>query len=190
MTPRYFIDAEFHESGYGRPIELISLGVVCDDGREFYAVAGDGWDKETVSDWLKENVLPHLHSCHACMDVPGSAQVYGPRSEIAKMLAEFIQDEPGGDKPEIWGYYSDYDWVILCQLFGRMIDLPKHFPKICLDIKQRCISLGNPRLPRQESHAHNALADARHNKVMFDFLTATEAATTSNVLLAEGRSKR
>jgi hypothetical protein len=173
MSGRYFIDAEFHESGYARPIELISLGVVCDDGREFYAVAGDGWDKSRVSDWLKENVLPHLYSCHPCMDVPGSAQIYGPRSEIAKMLAEFIQDD-GAGKPEIWGYYSSYDWVIFSQLFDRMIDLPKHFPKICFDIKQRAVALGNPRLPKQKGIEHNALADARHNKAMYDFLIEYE----------------
>lgn len=171
---RYFIDAEFHESGYGRPIELISLGVVCDDGREFYAVASDGWYRTTVSDWLKENVLPHLDACACNMDVPGSVQTIGPRDEIAKMLARFIKEVPGG-KPEVWGYYSDYDWVIFCQLFGRMIDLPKHLPWICFDIKQRCMALGNPKLPKQTSMEHNALADARHNLKMFEFLDEFEA---------------
>lgn len=166
---RYFLDCEFHESGYGRPIELISLALVCDDGREFYAVAGDGWDRNDVSDWLKENVLPHLHTCSCNMDVPGSVEIVGPRGEIAKKLTAFIKND-SADKVEIWGYYADYDWVLFCQLFGRMIDLPKHFPWICLDIKQRSIELGNPKLPKQASQAHNALADARYNKTMFDFL--------------------
>ncbi len=171
---KYFLDAEFHESGYGKPIELISLALVCDDGREFYAVAGDGWDKDTVSDWLKDNVLPHLYSCHACMDVPGSFQQWtGPRDEIAKALTRFILDDPK-DRAEIWGYFADYDWVIFCQLFGRMIDLPKHFPKCCFDIKQRCVSLGNPKLPKQTTQEHNALADARHNQAMYKFLDAHE----------------
>jgi hypothetical protein len=167
---RYFLDAEFHESGYGRPIELISLALVCDDGREFYAVASDGWSEYSVSNWLKENVLPHLDACTVNKDVYGWFQdTWCSRAEIAASLAEFIRYEVN-PKPEIWGYYADYDFVVLCQLFGRMVELPKHFPKICLDIKQRCIALGNPKLPKQESHAHNALADARHNKCMFDFL--------------------
>jgi hypothetical protein len=34
------------------------------------------------------------------------------------------------------GYYSDYDWVVFCQLFGKMIDLPKGFPMYCYDLKQ------------------------------------------------------
>jgi hypothetical protein len=25
-------------------------------------------------------------------------------------------------KPEFYGYYSDYDWVVFCWLFGRMIE--------------------------------------------------------------------
>lgn len=167
---RYFIDTEFHESGYGRPIELISLALVCDDGREFYAVAGDGWDKDDVSDWLKAHVLPNLAACSSNMDVPGS--IYSPacpRSEMAKDVARFIVDDPRG-RPELWGYYGAYDLVLYCQLFGRMIDMPKHLPRVCLDIKQRCIELGNPKLPKQSSQEHNALADARHNMAMLDFL--------------------
>jgi len=31
---------------------------------------------------------------------------------------------------------SDYDWVLFCSLFGRMIDLPKGFPMYCIDLKQ------------------------------------------------------
>ncbi len=41
-----------------------------------------------------------------------------------------------GKEPEIYGYYADYDWVLLCSLFGRMIDLPKGFPMYCIDLKQ------------------------------------------------------
>jgi hypothetical protein len=39
-------------------------------------------------------------------------------------------------QPEFIGYYCDYDWVLLCSLFGRMIDLPKGFPMYCIDLKQ------------------------------------------------------
>jgi hypothetical protein len=40
----------------------------------------------------------------------------------------------------------------------------------CRDIKQECDRLGNPKLPEQGSCEHNAIADARHNRVMYDFL--------------------
>ena len=34
---RFFIDTEFVEDG--KTIDLISIGIVCEDGREFYAVS-------------------------------------------------------------------------------------------------------------------------------------------------------
>ena len=39
-------------------------------------------------------------------------------------------------KPQFYGYYSDYDWVVFCWLFGKMIDLPKGFPMFAFDLKQ------------------------------------------------------
>ena len=33
-------------------------------------------------------------------------------------------------------YYADYDWVALCQLYGRMLDLPGRWPMFCRDLKQ------------------------------------------------------
>jgi len=38
--------------------------------------------------------------------------------------------------PEFYGYYADYDWVVLSQLYGKMINLPKYFPMYCRDLKQ------------------------------------------------------
>ncbi len=35
-----------------------------------------------------------------------------------------------------YGYYSDYDWVLLCSLFGTMQKLPELFPMHCRDLKQ------------------------------------------------------
>ena len=42
----------------------------------------------------------------------------------------------GKHKPEFYAYYADYDWVVFCWLFGKMIDLPKGFPMYCRDLKQ------------------------------------------------------
>lgn len=42
----------------------------------------------------------------------------------------------GCANPKFYGYYCNYDWVALCWLFGKMIDLPKGFPMYCIDLKQ------------------------------------------------------
>jgi hypothetical protein len=40
------------------------------------------------------------------------------------------------DDVQFYAYYADYDWVVFCQLFGKMIDLPNGFPRYCNDLKQ------------------------------------------------------
>lgn len=51
-----------------------------------------------------------------------AAQIYGPSDKSLH--------------PELYGYYSAYDHVVFCWLFGRMIDLPKGFPMYSKDMKQ------------------------------------------------------
>ena len=48
MTYRYFYDCEFIEDG--RTIELVSIGVVDETGREFYAVSTE-FDPSRAGPW-------------------------------------------------------------------------------------------------------------------------------------------
>jgi 3' exoribonuclease, RNase T-like len=156
---RFWLDSEFMEDG--KTIELLSIGIVAEDGREYYAISRDA-DWLDANDWVAANVIPALE--------PASEEkFYRHRGEIAEEVEDFV-----GEKPEFWGYYADYDWVVLCQLYGRMIDLPKGWPMFCLDVKQLCWMLGNPKLPPPEGE-HHALVDARWTKGAFDFLMETVA---------------
>lgn len=156
---KYWFDTEFIENG--TTIDLMSIGVISEDGRTFYAEPLE-CQLYRAGDWVKANVIPHLTGNKT------------PRAEIAKQLVEFV-----GEKPEIWAYYADYDWVALCQLFGTMMQLPKGWPMYCRDVKQLCDSLGNPKLPEQTSTEHNALADAEWCREAWVFLTA-EAPTQTD----------
>ena len=40
------------------------------------------------------------------------------------------------DNVQFYAHYADYDWVVFCQLFGTMMDLPKGFPMFAFDLKQ------------------------------------------------------
>jgi hypothetical protein len=51
-----------------------------------------------------------------------------------------------------------------------MIDLPKDWPMYTNDIKQLCVSMGNPRLPDQSTTEHNALNDAEWCKEAYLWL--------------------
>jgi len=178
---RYFLDTEFIEDG--KTIDLISIGIVSEDGREFYAqrIAAKF---NLASDWVGRNIFPSLEHFdvikfgRTCQSAGGDL---GNRcssscpwwSNQAEAIKKFCDPDKYG-RPEFWGYYADYDWVVLCQLFGTMMDLPKGWPMYCRDIKQLCDDKGNPRLPEQGKGEHHALADARWNKVAWEFLQGGE----------------
>jgi hypothetical protein len=164
---RYFLDTEFIENGY-EAIHLISLGIVAEDGRTYYAI-NSNCPLGLANDWVKEHVLPVVKR--------DWNQFARPRGTIKNELIAFCDglDIVTAGPPEFWGYYADYDWVVFCQLFGRMIDLPMGWPKLCMDLKQWHIGLGKPELPKQETTEHHALNDAQWNKQVYDFLAAEQA---------------
>jgi hypothetical protein len=151
---RIFFDTEFYEDG--ERIKLISIGMVREDGATYYAETTHGAQIASITPWLKENVLPHLTHGDAVKD----------RATMQKEIVAFA-----GGSPQFWAYYADYDWVVLCQLFGTMMDLPQGWPMYCCDLKQRVDEQGGGvRLPKQEGAEHNALADAIWNRDSFEWL--------------------
>jgi hypothetical protein len=196
---RYWYDTEFIEDG--KTIDLISIGIVAEDGREYYAQSVE-FDHRKASDWVKENVLAHLSICSwANVTIEGIAGLYRTdkgyhkgsggqcidqqrgrihtcpwrtRKQMKADILSFMDVEAYGT-PELWAYYADYDHVAFCQLFGTMMDLPQGFPMYTRDIKQWADELDVSQLPEQEKDEHNALADARHNRVMWEHLESVEA---------------
>jgi hypothetical protein len=154
-SKKYFIDTEFIESGSKHPLELISIGIVCDDGREYYA-AVENPSLDNASPWVMENVIEHLDWSDA-----------KSRDVIRDNILNFIEMP----NPIFYGYFADYDWILFCQLFGTMMDLPNGFPKFCMDLKQFAVLLGNPELPKLPNKTeHHALWDAREMKFRYDWL--------------------
>lgn len=165
---KYFLDTEFIEDG--KTIDLISIGIVAEDGRELY-LGNRHCDFSKASQWVKANVLAPMGFDFSSANIPMrpiDPHFWLTKEMIAGKVIDFCQR--ANSKPEFWAYYADYDWVAFCQLFGTMMDLPKGFPRYCRDIKQECDRLGNPKLPKQGKGEHNALDDARWNRKAFDFL--------------------
>lgn len=165
---RYFLDTEFIERPY--TIDLISIGIKCEDEREFYAENAEA-DMSMANDFVKKNVIPQLKYSNRSVFYnfdrkSGNIEIFGDKKFIADAIKNFINPH----KPEFWGYYADYDWVAFCWLFGSMVDLPKGWPMYCLDLKQFADSIGNPKFNKRESSEHNALADAKWNKEFYQFL--------------------
>lgn len=250
---KYYLDTEFIEGKqdkrflgfkYGETpptIDLISIGIVSEDGREYYAISKDfnlyeAWNryqmKQVYGDvrnrypygvkeyWIRENVLLPIHYELALNENSFNKDnlsydewkyiitsrengVYSDRHfntlqklinkygktnrEIAEEVKDFCRVPCEYDFPEFYAYYADYDWVVFCQLFGTMNDLPSGFPMYCTDLKQILDNIKfecpnnlemwgkelkqHPHYPKQENE-HNALADAKWNKKLHNFLNS------------------
>lgn len=152
---KYFLDTEFierfHKPLFGKArhvIDLISIGIVADDGRTYYAISNE-YNYNDASDWVKENVIDllYIYTVHGDQrnryNSDNFHKVYGKSNrQISLEIIQFIIDTATDDdlinnsNIEFYGYYADYDWVLFCSLFGSMINLPKGFPMYCKDLKQ------------------------------------------------------
>ncbi len=173
---RFWYDTEFIEDG--RTVDLISIGIVSEDGREYYAVNRDApWKRIKKHRWLMENVVPglprghgdrRLHMPHSWL-VDFADPLVRPKDHIASAVKSFINPHPLA-QIELWADYGAYDHVVLCQLFGTMMDLPEGMPMFTHDIQQEARRLCVTDLPQQTSGRHNAIQDAQHCRDHWTYL--------------------
>ncbi|OBJ82516.1 hypothetical protein A9W97_23830 [Mycobacterium gordonae] len=161
---RYFYDTEFIEDG--RTIELISIGVVAEDGREYYAVSSE-FDPGRAGNWVRNHVLPKLPS--------PSSQLWRSRRQIRADLEQFLGVN-GSEPIELWAWLGAYDHVVLCQLWGTMPNLPKAIPRFTRELRQLWEDRGSPRLPPRSPDAHDALVDARDQLRRFQIIASADEA--------------
>ncbi|MGL4305338.1 MAG: polyadenylate-specific 3'-exoribonuclease AS [Mycobacteriaceae bacterium] len=171
---RYFYDCEFIEDG--RTIDLISIAVVAEDGREFYAVSTE-FDPDRAGKWVRANVLPKLP--------PPSSRLWRSRAQIRQDLFNFLTETSTSATQsivagfpvdiELWAWVSAYDHVVLCQLWGPMTSLPRALPRFTHELRQHWEAAGRPDLPAAPRDAHDALADARHNLAKFKAIEASKS---------------
>jgi hypothetical protein len=150
MPYRYFYDCEFIEDGV--TIDLVSIGVVDEHGREFYAISSQ-FDPAKAIGWVRRNVLDKLP--------PPADPAWRSLERIRTDLLAFLT-EPG-EAIELWAWMAAYDHVVLGQLWGDMRALPRAIPRFTHELRQRWEDAGSPNLPPAPSDQHDALADARHN---------------------------
>lgn len=171
---RIFFDTEF--TGLHQNTTLISIGLVAEDGKEFYAELDD-YDKSQVDEWLETNVINNLI-------VNADRKIYHRVEEhqtIAKGDREFIGSLLDGwltqyDQVEIWSDCLSYDWVLFNQLFGHAFNIPKNVYYIPFDICTLMkIKDVDPDINREEfagieGKKHNSLHDARVIRACYEKL--------------------
>ena len=165
---RFFYDCEFIEDG--RTIELVSIGVVDEDGREFYAVSTE-FDPTRAIDWVRRNVLDQL---------PGPADPAWRSRDADPRRPAGLPAAPG-EPIELWAWMAAYDHVVLAQLWGDMRALPRPDPAVH---PRAAPALGGrrvPALPPAPPDQHDALADARHNLARWQVIESVRAQASRGI---------
>jgi hypothetical protein len=163
-----YYDWEFLENG--ETIRPISLGMIREDGEEYYAIVNDALTIRDASlhPWLKANVLPYLPLIQPITagkpywDTAHPDYKYVKRIEkIADEVKAFIREVPD---PQLWAYFAAYDHVCLAQLWGVMVDMPIGIPQRTNDVAQELGRLGYHPGRMEGLQRHNALSDAKEVK--------------------------
>lgn len=146
---------EFIEDG--RRVFPVSVGLVAEDGRELYRQFSDA-PFERANEWVRANVLTKLTGLHGNR----IRKPWGDKGSIAEEIRSFCA--PADDDPtalSFVGYYCDYDWVVMCQLFGTMMQLPEGWPMFAWDLRQMLDERGLQHISQPDDMPHQALSDAQ-----------------------------
>src|SRR5690348_4205522 len=117
---KLFFDTEF--TGLHQTTCLLSIGIVDENGREFYRELDD-YDPTQLNDWLKENVIANFLN-------EGSVNMGMLRDD----LREWLKTYDYGEQIEVWSDCLAYDWVLFCEIFGGAFQVPKNIYYIPFDI--------------------------------------------------------
>ena len=166
MVTDYFFDIEWIEHS-GRRADIISLGIVRADGREYYSIQAAAmpmWGMVYSMDpWVAQNIFVHLEepTKHA-----GMYRCYG---EMMQEVEEFTAHPR--NKAKFWCYGAGYKWFLLCNLFTHHSKIPNNWIDHPFDLQLWHEWAGLPELPYLERR-HHALDEAHWAKEVHTFLTA------------------
>ena len=132
-----FFDTEF--TGLRKDTTLISLGIISDNGKRFYAEFND-YDESQCDEWIKNNVINNLHlggmgdGISDIDEEPAGIMVRGNKNYVSKELKEWISQF---DSIQFVSDVCHYDFVLLIDLMtgGKTaLDLPDNIYAVCYDI--------------------------------------------------------
>ena len=133
---KVFFDTEF--TGLHKDTTLISIGLVDENGRTFYAEFAD-YDECQVDNWILENVISHLKFTNTPQSEPliniynDCWEVYGDKAQVKNVLRDWLSKYDG---VQLVSDVCHYDMVLFIDIFGSAFDLPSNVNPACHDINQ------------------------------------------------------
>lgn len=132
---RVFFDTEF--TGLHQSTTLISIGMVSDDGRTFYAELND-YDKTQVDGWIREHVIHNLKHRNTTAEfiattTRGDIEMLGNREQVRNAIVDWLEPY---EQVQLVSDVCHYDMVLFISLFGGAFDLPEKIAPVCVDVNQ------------------------------------------------------
>lgn len=166
---KIFIDLEFVERGRDLPMQIISIGMIRDDGLEFYRINPECLSNVAKHPWLSVNVAPYLPMHSPSPGIIAWDEAHEEYKYVARSLDEliaetlvFVRDTPN---VELWSYYGQYDHVVFHQLFGSMDQQPAGVPMFTRDLQELVLNNPGVELPPEPWRIHHAMEDARWTRL-------------------------
>jgi len=160
---RVFFDTEF--TGLRKCTTLISIGLVSETGKRFYAELSD-YDEEQCDDWVKKNVIANLimegneELAQELHDDPDTTVVIGRKLSVGIELAWWLKSL--GDNIQFVSDVCHYDMVLLIDLLcGDALKLPEYINPFCHDLNQD--------LPGIIHASEKEAFDYSREKILMDF---------------------
>lgn len=125
-----FFDTEF--TGLQKDTSLISIGLVSENGKIFYAEFTD-YNKSQVDDWIQKNVIDNLYFNKGHEIIATDSYLSGTKHDIKVKLKKWLSQF---DTVELVSDVCHYDMMLFIDIFGSAWDLPKNVSPCCYDINQ------------------------------------------------------
>ncbi len=177
---RVFLDTKF--TGLHQETTLISIGLVAESGRDFYAEFTD-FDRSQVTPRIQDNVINKLCFPRDELAPPiANTTVTGNKELVTRILGEWLNSlhPPPLD---MWADCLAYDWVLFCQLWGGAFFIPRPVYYIPFDLCTLLYLKGvDPDITREvyaygneaNGEKHSALWNAKTIKACYEKLMGLE----------------
>lgn len=157
-------DVQLNERGRSLPMELVSIGLVREDGAEMYAINEECLSGAMRSPWLSTTAVPHLPISSDdtfIFEWDKNHEEYQYVLALDRLILQVLQFITEEGKPDLWTHYGAYKHVVLSQLFGSQAERPARVPMFTYELQQ--LAEENPHifLPPVPENTHHAMADAR-----------------------------
>jgi len=158
-----FFDTEF--TGLHKDTTLISLGIISENDDKFYAEFND-YNKSQVDDWIQKNVIDKLWWKNKQMKDLPEYYYYGSKKFVLEGLKKWLS-KFGNEEILFVSDVCHYDFVLLIDLFGSALDLPKNICPACYDINNDIIDYFNKDAHKAFNANREKLADIKIKSEVF-----------------------